>query len=169
MIREHASVQAAQSRKHIIQKQRSNSMMSSTEAIRQSNNQLLSNTIVKVMGHTRKPSSRPMSSYGKPPMKKVPRKRGIEVSKKPEISGQNSVDLSADSLYRYTIGSPVNMVSNTSSIKMDLSHRPLSGVKIEAQKPVYQKSGVYTTKSSKGYYISATHTPSLKHPEYNMT
>ena len=143
--------------------------MSSNEAIKQSNYQMLANTMVKVTGHTRKPSSRPMSSYGKPPMKKALPKRGIELSKKPNLSGQNSADLSADSLYRYTIGSPVNIVSNTSSIKMDLSHRPLSGVKIEAQKPLYQKSGVYTTKSAKGYYISATQAPSLQHPEYNMT
>ena len=53
-----------------------------------------------------------MSSYGKPPMKSIPRKKGLEIVKKPEFSGKTSADLSADSLYRFTVGSPVNMMSN---------------------------------------------------------
>ena len=112
-------------------------MLSSNDAIKQNNNQLLSSTMNKVLGKQRRPMNRPMSSYGKPPVKPVIRKFTNDHGKRHDPTGQNSADLSADSLYRYTIASPVNMVSNNSTTKQDLSHRPVSGIQIDHQKPSF--------------------------------
>ena len=49
-------------------------MLSSNDAIKQNNNQLLSSTMNKVLGKQRRPMNRPMSSYGKPPVKPLTRK-----------------------------------------------------------------------------------------------
>ena len=81
--------------------------------------------------------NRPMSSYGKPPVKPLTRKLVNDQVKRLDQTGQQSADLSADSLYRYTIASPVNMVSNNSTTKQDFTHRPVSGIQIDHQKPIF--------------------------------
>ena len=62
-------------------------MLSSNDAIKQHNNQLLSSTMNKVLGKQRRPMNRPMSSYGKPPVKPLSRKMVHDQAKRKDPTG----------------------------------------------------------------------------------